>query len=98
MRLHIASEKSYPPNDVGSVTTPERDHTLLLVGAGKALANALVGLGETALLDHLVLVLDEKLDTLNGRGSSLGDGSRHTTHHKVAASTKVVRMQLKKRA
>jgi hypothetical protein len=34
---------------------------------------------ETALLDHLILVLDEELDTLNGGSSSLGDGSGDTT-------------------
>lgn len=34
---------------------------------------------ETALLDHLVLVLDEELDTLNGGSSRLGDGGGDTT-------------------
>jgi hypothetical protein len=29
------------------------------------------------------LVLDEKLDTLNGGGSGLGDGSGDTAHHEI---------------
>lgn len=45
----------------------------------------LVRVRETALLDHLVLVLDEELDALNGGGGGLGDSGRHTTHHEVAA-------------
>lgn len=36
---------------------------------------------ETAGLQHLILVLDKKLDTLNGSGSSLGDSSRDTSHY-----------------
>jgi len=38
-------------NDIGSVSTPERNETLLSVGAGKGVTNTLVGGGETALLD-----------------------------------------------
>lgn len=33
--------------------------------------------------DHLILVLNKELDTLNGRRRGLGDCSRHTTHHEV---------------
>ena len=39
------------PDDVGSVTTPEGKKTLVTVRARKAVADALVGLGETTLLD-----------------------------------------------
>jgi len=38
-------------NDVGSVTTPKRNETLLSVGAGESVANTLVGGSKTALLD-----------------------------------------------
>lgn len=38
---------------------------------------------ETTLLDHLILVLDEELDSLNGGSGSLGDGSGDTTHEEV---------------
>jgi hypothetical protein len=35
--------------------------------------------GETTLLDHLVLVLDQELDALNGGSSGLGDSGGDTT-------------------
>ena len=38
-------------DDVGGVATPERQKTLVAVRAGKAVGDALVRLGETALLD-----------------------------------------------
>ena len=38
-------------DDVGRVTTPEREETLVAVRAGKAVGDALVRLRETALLD-----------------------------------------------
>ena len=38
-------------DDVGSVTTPEGKKTLVTVRARKAVADTLVGLGETTLLD-----------------------------------------------
>ena len=39
------------PDDVGGVTSPERDETLVTVGAGKAVTDTLVGLSKTTLLD-----------------------------------------------
>ena len=33
------------------------------------------------LLDHLILVLDEQLDSLNGGSGSLGDTSSHAGEH-----------------
>lgn len=83
------------PNDVGGVTTPEGDKTLILVGTGKAVGDALVGGSKTTLLDlyrhvtlinrliveikraithHLVLVLHQELDTLDGGSGRFGDG------------------------
>ena len=38
-------------DDVGRVTTPEGDKTLVTVGASEAVTNALIGMRETALLD-----------------------------------------------
>jgi len=32
---------------------------------------------------HLILVLDQELDSLNGSGSGLGDGGRHSSHKEV---------------
>jgi len=68
---------------VGGVTTPEGSETLVPVGPAEAVTDTLVRVGETTLLDHLVLVLDEELDSLNGGSSGLGDSGRDTTHHEV---------------
>ena len=38
-------------DDVGSVTTPEGDETLITVGATEAVNDTLVGLSKTTLLD-----------------------------------------------
>lgn len=39
------------PDNVGSVTTPERDKALITVRAGEAINDALVRRGETTLFD-----------------------------------------------
>lgn len=38
------------------------------------------------------LVLDQKLDTLDGSSGSLGDGGRNTTHYKHGQSTAGLRL------
>ncbi|KAG9966922.1 ADP,ATP carrier protein, partial [Aureobasidium melanogenum] len=70
-------------DDVGSVTTPEGDDTLIGGGTLEAVGNTVVLVGETASLKHLILVLDEELDTLNGGSSGLRDGGGNTTHQEV---------------
>lgn len=99
------------PDDVGGVSSPEGDETLIGVGPGEAVRDTLVRGGKTTLLDpagrkrisswngqqvdmleksrrwsadvHLVLVLDQELDTLDRSGSGLGDSGRDTSHHEV---------------
>lgn len=46
----------------------------------EAISNAIVFPVESALFQHLILVLDEELDTLDRGGGSLRDGGRDTTH------------------
>ena len=58
-------------DDVGSVTTPEGDDALIGGGTLEALANTGVLAVKTTGLDHLILILDEKLDTLDGSGGGL---------------------------
>jgi len=71
------------PDDVGGVSSPERDETLIGVGPGETVRDTLVRGSETTLLDHLVLVLDQELDSLNRGGSGLGDSGGDTSHHEV---------------
>lgn len=68
-------------DDVGSVATPQGEGALIGHGALEAVTNAVVAAVETTSLDHLILVLDEKLDTLDGSGGSLRDGGGDTTHY-----------------
>lgn len=70
-------------DDVGSVTSPERDDTLIGSGALEAVGDTGVLVGKTTGLKHLILVLDEELDTLNGGSSGLRDGGGDTTHQEV---------------
>jgi hypothetical protein len=70
-------------DNVGGVATPERDKAFILVGAAEAVGDTLVGRRETALLDHLILVLNEELNALNGGCGSLRDSGGDTTHQEV---------------
>merc|ERR1719187_663966 len=56
------------PQDVGEVPSPEGEEALSLEDPGGAVDDALVGLVEAALLDHLILVLHQQLHTLDGSG------------------------------
>ncbi|KAI6751791.1 hypothetical protein HG531_006487 [Fusarium graminearum] len=71
-------------DDVGGVSSPEGHDTLISHGALEAVTNAVVLAVETTGLEHLILVLDEELDTLDGGSSSLGDSGGDTTHEEVS--------------
>merc|ERR1711890_134314 len=71
------------PQDVGEVTSPEGKDTLGLEDPGGAVDDALVGLVEAALLDHLILVLHQQLHTLDGSGGCLRDTGSHAGQHKA---------------
>jgi len=70
-------------DNVSSVTSPERDSTLILHGTSETITDTLVRGSETTLLDHFILVLDQELDTLNRGSSGLGDSSGNTTHEEI---------------
>jgi solute carrier family 25 (adenine nucleotide translocator) protein 4/5/6/31 len=71
-------------DDVGGVSSPEGHDTLIGHGALEAVTNAVVLAVETTGLKHLILVLDEELDTLDRGSSSLGDSGGDTTHEEVS--------------
>jgi len=56
---------------VGHVTSPEGDDTFISECAHGAVDDTGVGLVEPSLFDHLRLVLDQELDTLDGGGGGL---------------------------
>jgi len=77
-------------DNVSSVTSPESEGTLRLQGAGSAVNDTVVRTVETTGLDHLRLVLNHKLDTLNGGSNSLGDNSGATREHERLNEGKLV--------
>jgi hypothetical protein len=73
---------------VGQVSSPEWSNTLGGKGSLGAIHDAGVWLVESALLDHLILVLDEELDSLDWGGDGLGDTGGDTREHKVLEEVK----------
>merc|ERR1712183_970209 len=69
--------------DVSQVSSPQGVDTLGLQYSGGAVNDTFVWLVKSALLDHLILVLDEELDSLNGGSSGLGHTGSHTSEHEV---------------
>ena len=67
---------------------PQGVEALVSDGAREAVADALVGGGQAALLHHLILVLDEQLHALNGRGGGLGDRGSDAAHEEVDLHTR----------
>lgn len=67
-------------DDVGHVSTPERNPSLLLGNTTEAVDDTSVGLGD---LGRLSLVLEEELDALDGGSDGLGDTGGNTSEHKV---------------
>jgi len=71
------------PQNVSKVSSPEGVDSLSLEDPHGTVNHAIVGLVKTSLLDHLILVLDEELDSLDGSSSSLGDSSSNTSEHEI---------------
>merc|ERR1719225_394435 len=78
------------PQHVGKVSSPEGGNTLSCHHPLGAVKNTGVGLVQTTLLDHLILVLDEQLDSLDGGSHSLGDTSSNTGQHEVLEEPKLL--------
>ena len=72
------------------MTSPEGVDSLSLEHSGGAVNDTSVRLVKTSLLDHLILVLDQELDSLNWSGSSLGDSSSNTSKHEVLSKSKLL--------
>ncbi|KAH3663715.1 hypothetical protein OGAPHI_005116 [Ogataea philodendri] len=70
-------------DNVGGVTFPERRETLLSESSLETFTNTVVSLSESTLFDHLVLVLDQKFDSLDWGGTGLSDSGGDTSHHEV---------------
>jgi len=73
--------------DIGQVTTPQWVDTLCGKDTSEAVNDSVIRLVQTTLLDHLILVLDEKLDSLDGSGGSLGDSSSYTSQQEILHKT-----------
>ncbi len=78
-------------NDVSGVTTPEGANTLGGNDTLGAVNDTGVGAVKTARLDHLSLVLDDELDTLDGGSHSLGSNGSSTREEEVLHEAELVR-------
>jgi len=75
---------------VGQISSPQRVDALALDRADGAVDDALVRLVETALTDHLVLVLDEQLDALDGGGGRLRHDGGHARQSEILRESQFV--------
>merc|ERR1719291_30585 len=71
------------PKDVGEISSPEGVDSLGLQHPHGAVHHAVVRFVQTSLLDHLILVLDEKLHSLDGDSGGLGHARGHAGQHEV---------------
>lgn len=72
-------------DDIGSVSSPQGPKPFILNCSLKTITNALVGFREPTSFKHLVLVLNQKLNTLNRSSSSFGYSSRYSPIRKSIA-------------
>jgi len=76
-RLHLVLEgeveglRREVTQAVCQISTPQGIDTLVLHGSHGAVNDAFIGLIQAALTDHLILILDEQLDTLDRSGGRL---------------------------
>merc|ERR1712083_749416 len=75
---------------VGQVSPPEGNNAFSGQHPLGAVKDSGIRLVQTTLLDHLVLVLDEKLDPLDGGSHGLGDTGGHTGQHEVLKEPKLL--------
>merc|ERR1719154_334045 len=73
--------------NISQVSSPEGVDSLGFEDPGGAVDDSSVGLVQAPLLDHLVLVLDQQLDSLNGSSGSLGDSSSNSSQHEVLSES-----------
>merc|ERR1719154_774204 len=72
---------------IGQVTSPEGVDSLSLEDPGGAVNDPSVRLVQTPLLDHLVVVLNQQLYSLNGSSGSLGDSGSNSSQHEVLSES-----------
>jgi len=68
---------------IGQISSPQWVDTLTLDGSQRTVDDAIVRLVQAALTDHLILILDEQLDTLDGGGGRLGSDGGHARQGEV---------------
>jgi len=75
---------------VGQITAPQGVDALGFDGSDGAIDDAVVGLVQTALTDHLILILDEELDTLDRSGGRLGDDGSDTRKGEILGKSQLL--------
>merc|ERR1719209_857274 len=78
------------PQHVRHVSSPEGVDSLRCQHTLGAVKHSIVWLVKTTLLDHLILVLDEQLDPLDGGGGGLGHAGSHAGEHERLKESKLL--------
>ena len=95
-RLHLILEgeverlRGEVTQAIGQVTAPQGVDALGLDGSHGAVDDAVVGLVQTALTDHLILILDEQLDTLDRSGGRLGHHGGHARKGEILGESQLL--------
>ena len=76
--------------DATILTSPEGVDALSLEDPSGTVHDTSVGLVKTTLLDHLILVLDKELHSLDRGSDSLGDTCGHTSEHEILNESKLL--------
>jgi len=95
-RLHLILEgeverlRGEVTQAVGQVTAPQGVDALGLDGSHGAVDDAVIGLVEATLTDHLILILDEQLDALDRSGGRLGDDGGHARKREILGESQLL--------
>jgi len=95
-RLHLILEgeverlRGKVTQAVGQITAPQGVDALGLDGSHGAVDDAVVGLVEPTLADHLILILDEELDALDRSGGRLGDDGGHARKREILGESQLL--------
>lgn len=70
-------------DNVSSIASPKRNDTFILDSSGEAISNAFVGFRQPSGFDHLILILNQQLNSLNWSSCCFWDCCWNSSHEKI---------------
>lgn len=74
-------------DDISCVASPQGTQALVLDSTAETFTDSCVGFREAAGLDHLILILNQKLYAFDRGGGGFGDCCRDSAHEKIDNET-----------